>query len=435
MISISNYNTGSSSSAGGSGITTLQAGPGIGITNTEGPTSTITNTGVLSLVGGHDINTTDNADGTWTIDYVPTSPWELESATANTLTLNSSATNALYNPAVNVGDQVISAQGTINTEKLVLTTQSSTTNLVRVEKNKVVMAVGGTSINGTDRIALDQGALNFVSTGTIDMEADILDVEMSQNVVLNGGTSVSVSGNSVVLTGTTISMNGNVNFNTICTTTATMPSTSDNSTKIPTTAWVQSVYGEGQQKTLVSATYLGEIVTIPAGVLYVDVIVISRGGQAGAKVGAYWGGTGGGGTTCTLNTMLVREGQKFKFEQNAGSTAAVLSYSIPNSVTPTTFDIMATVPHGGNGGIGSIGGAAAGAVGADPTLTTAYGNWHTRKGSTGTAVAAPGTTEPTTAGSPAGRPFVLGEDGCGETKDVNPTNRGKGVLYLVYYYV
>jgi hypothetical protein len=432
MISISNYNSGSSSSSSGgvSGISSLQAGVGIQITNVNGPTSTITNTGVLSLDPGQDIQVSDLGNGTWEIGYFPTSPWTLESSSANTLTINCNATNNQYNPAVGAGDQVISAEGTLNSERLVLTTESTTTGGVVVEKNKVSLVVGGTNKNGTDHIIVDDGSISIETSGSMDLTCNSLQAAFDILSISSNAT-MSLIGDNVVIDGSTVTVQGPVQFSDTPTSSATITNTSDNTNKIPTTSWVQSVYGAGQQKTLVSRTYAGSIVTIPAAVVFVDIVLISRGGQKGVDIGSAFGGTGGGGTTCSLNQMVVREGQKFQL--TATDTQTVLAYSIPNSVNPTTFDTMATVPNGGNGGNAGPGVAGnAGTAGSAPTLVNSYGVWTTRYGSAGTAGTILPTPAPTTAGAPSCRPFVADEDGCGE---IAGSNRGKAVLYLVYYYI
>jgi hypothetical protein len=117
-----------------------------------------------------------------------------DSVSTNSLLIIPSASAGTQNPMTVLDDNLITASGVVDTETLTLTTQSTTTSGIRIQPNAVMLGSGG-----------------FVATPTTNM-------------------SISGSAGTIALTSTTCpSASGYV-----------VPAGSDNSTKIATTAWVQT---------------------------------------------------------------------------------------------------------------------------------------------------------------------------------------------------
>ena len=77
-------------------------------------------------------------------------------------------TAASFNNIVQSGDQAIVARGTVNTEVLNLTTHSTVSSGLRISPSNVVMGYGGLSINPTNRVTCNIGAVNIYGTLNLD---------------------------------------------------------------------------------------------------------------------------------------------------------------------------------------------------------------------------------------------------------------------------
>jgi len=418
MITVSNYNAGSAYSTSTSGISTIQEGPGINVQNPNGPTVNIANSGVISLeTSTPDLTIIDNLDGSWTIDYYPHNPWELDnSVNENRLVLNCNTESGEYNPSVLQGDQAIVATGTLGNERLVLTTESSTNASVEIGGAGVQIGAGGTSNSPQSYLTMTGTETQLYSGGSMSITAfDNLNIVAISNIVVTGTTG----------------------FDNVIYCNGVMPSSTDSSTTIPTTAWVQSCI-LGSAKTYTEKYTLdGQVITIPQGVQFVDLVVIGQGGLCGATSsnGLYYGGSGSGGTTCTLLKMCVRTNQYFTIDY--APNFFKLSYSDPTTGTsPTSSTQICYVPNGGNGGDGSeVQNGTGGTQGAAPTLSSTYGTWTTLYGTNGVQAQPPGQifTTPARAGAPRGRPYVEEDTGCGQ-KDLTE-DYGRGAVYITYYYL
>ena len=95
-----------------------------------------------------------------------------DSATSNALNFIPSAGAGSYNGLVQAGDNIVYASGTVNTEKLILTTHSDTTSGMRVSPNAIVIGSGGTTSTPTTNISIDGagGTLNLKSTTSISID-------------------------------------------------------------------------------------------------------------------------------------------------------------------------------------------------------------------------------------------------------------------------
>jgi hypothetical protein len=445
MITVSNYNAGSGSYSGGSsssGISSLQEGVGIAIQNPNGPTATIANTGVLSLLTDTgDITLINNQDGSWTINSTPQNPWELPNEqNNNTIVLNCNANVGEYNPSVSQGDQVIAATGADGNERLILTTESSTNSSVEIGGSGVLIGVGGSSSTPQTSITVTSNQIQQVSQGNSLIQA-------SGVLTLQGIINISMQGTTV--------------FQNVATCSATMPASTDSSTIIPTTAWVQGLVGGVYARTY-TVRYItdNQVITVPANCTCVDITVLSQGGKAGTnKVPApgdpetYYvgGGSGAGGTSCILNRFPVRAGQQFLVDINnspsSGPGFINLYYTLyANSPTPDVTNSsqrskLAQVYAGGDGEGAQFYSppdpGSGGQESTDPFCFADVGSWTIIKGTDGF----PGQVDamPTSAGYPRGRCYVDGEDGVGQRFVNNGSNqpattqRGRAAVYLTYY--
>jgi len=158
-------------------------------------------------------------------------------AGTNSLILNSNATSLLYNPCVIAGTQLLASIGTINTETLTLTTQSSISNGIIIDANNV----------------------NFPST--------------------NAPTS-----------------------------NQTMLLSSDNSNKIATTSWSQSLVSSSITTYTIEYT-TSQTMVLPIKCVGISARLVGRGGKQGinvtSNVGLYnSGGSGGGSSSVIMNGIL-----------------------------------------------------------------------------------------------------------------------------------
>lgn len=450
MITVSNYNAGqgnSSSGSSNSGISSLQEGPGINIQNPNGPTSTIANTGVLSIEAGNDISVTNNNDGSWTINSTPYAPWELpNNSNNNTIILNSNPTSGLYNPFVGNGNQTIVASGTVGSEFLVLTSSATENSGVKVGSGQVTIGAGGTTSVSENYIAVTgSGEVNVLAVDKIELDGGMQIVAGADTINLVGGNSVGLQANVIELnsgSGGLIQTTGLCTFNTIPTCSATQPSISDDSTKIPSTSWVQDVVNAAviqpnktYMVTLSTSANTLLTYTIPNGVQFVDIVMIGSGGQCGASAtgsagGIWYGGAGGGGAVCSISNVTVWEGQKFQFIYDSNGTAT-LSFTLNNTTTYDTICVIdrasdgtaATSTGGGNGGNGQT----------TASTDIQYGAWNTRAGSNG-ANAPTLNTIPTSGGRPGGRSYVAGERGMGQ-QAATTGSWGRPIVYLTLHFL
>jgi len=144
---------------------------------------------------------------------------------------------------------------------------------------------------------------------------------------------------------------------------ATQPLLNDSSTKIPTTAWVQSVInGGGTFISLQQITPTGTAtdIIVPAGTNWCRIFAIGFGGVAGANATAQGGGGGAGSSIIWPN---------FPVGNTSGAPLAVFSsvilgvdnsYALNWSASYSTGQRIATVGAGGAGGdaVGSTAGSA-----------------------------------------------------------------------------
>ena len=149
-----------------------------------------------------------------------TSTLEITDASSNnTLSFLTNAPNNTYDPLVNVGDSVIAFSSATAGTALTLTNTNSlnnNTNGLRLASNFIVLGYGSGD-PPANRLGIDANGINVIGA-----------------LVTTQGASLSVQNTSVAFTSTTPP-----------TSAQTIPAANDSSTKIPTTAWVQSAISAG----------------------------------------------------------------------------------------------------------------------------------------------------------------------------------------------
>lgn len=226
--------------------------------------------------------------------------------------------------------------------------------------------------------------------------------------------------------------NSDTNFSVIPTSSAIQPLATDSSTKIPTTAWVQSAIaigggggGGGSNIYLTNQT-----VTMPTNCRSIDVLLMGRGGLAGATVVdggiTYYGGSGSGGNTLSCSNIPMSEGEQFTLTFDA--TGSSITY---NSV------VIMKAFSGSTGGIGVIGANVAGASSNTTSgiADTNLGSFYNTFGNAGAGSTSSGTVPPSMAvlgtGCPKGTTtWVAGKYGCAQRITSDAT---AGFILITYH--
>jgi hypothetical protein len=154
------------------------------------------------------------------------------------------------------------------------------------------------------------------------------------------------------------------------TSSATQPSYTDSSTKIPTTAWVQGLIGQFLDPITTSRSTAGQIYPPTALHLYATGYIIGTGGLSGdpalPDMGPWdMGGAGGGAGGVSFTFQLQNNVQYVYFGLNYTS-AGYSSLSV-NSTSPSGANTMAIANVGGKGTDAALG--AGGGTGGTGTFT------------------------------------------------------------------
>lgn len=238
----------------------------------------------------------------------------------NSLKIVSSPTIGQINPCVtSTNQQVIGATGTINTESLVLTTQSATNN----------------------GIVINNSTVNFTSSNPPTSDQAI-------------------------------------------------PSPTDSSTKIPTTAWVQSVLTNSIYTVLYNTA---QTIITPTNCRSIDVLCVGTGGNCGNAISSggitYYGGSGGGGNSISTSNIPMGSGENL-----------VLTLSTTSGTGSTTLTrnsvILCRAFNGNAGAVGQVGiNASGGTVNTTIGLgDTTFGSWYHSVGNAGASSTSGGTGKP-----------------------------------------
>ena len=241
--------------------------------------------------------------------------------------------------------------------------------------------------------------------------------------------SIVVNGTSTFNAGITASSSVSFTSLNAPTSSQTLLPFAENSNKIPTTAWVKSVVGVGGS--VYSTLYTtNQLITMPSGCRSVDIIMMGRGGLAGATVSSgginYYGGSGSGGNTLSCSSIPMNEGE----QMNMIFTTASISITIEATAFMTVYS-------GLNGSTGVIGSAVAGAL----TNTTPgfansnIGSFYSTFGGAGAGSTVNGTVPPNMAlnlGTPKGTSIcVAGKYGCAQRLPSDAI--GPGYILITYH--
>jgi len=158
------------------------------------------------------------------------------------------------------------------------------------------------------------------------------------------------------------------------TSSATQPAYTDSSTKIPTTAWVQGLIGQFLNPITTTRSTAGQIFPPTALHLYGQGYIIGTGGLAGSPATpdfGPWGmgGAGGGAGGVSFNFQLQNNTLYVYFGLNY--TSAGFSSLSVNSTSPSPTNTFAIANVGGNGADSAVGGA--GGAGGTGTFTSVSG--------------------------------------------------------------
>jgi len=223
----------------------------------------------------------------------------------------------------------------------------------------------------------------------------------------------------------------------------------DNSTKLATTAWVNTAISAGASNKVYTIQYTTtQSITLPANCIGISVRCVAQGGTAGVSGdgnGGSWGagGSGGGGGTCFNQGIIPLY----------GGTIIQLNFAGYTEILLTSFGSVSLcrATAGGNGAnAGGATGGAGGAGGSATNLNTAYADWSTKNGSAGATGGSNLSFQnyaqiPSTAGSPVGIPFSDTNFGCGQrwgsAGGINapqnppypPIPKPSGICYITYY--
>ena len=221
--------------------------------------------------------------------------------------------------------------------------------------------------------------------------------------------------------------------------TASTPATSDNSTYIATTAFVQSAITTGGTTSTVKYTGNATFNT-PTGCRFIDILLIGYGGQQGiSDVGppVFYGGAGSGGNMACITGFAIN--------QNTSLTLAFVSTNTTGyvSISYTGASVLTNVAKVFNGNAGDNGSQGNPANGATSNGTASVINSRSAPAFVYAGTAGLGSTlggggssiPPATAGTNTSCPngiftYSNGQYGCGGTGNIN---RGNGLIVITYH--
>lgn len=209
---------------------------------------------------------------------------------------------------------------------------------------------------------------------------------------------------------------------------ADQPASTDSSTKIPTTAWVQGAITYNINTYTVKYTTAGTI-SIPSNCRAIDILLIGAGGAAGAPSGSNYGGSGSGGNTISANGLPMSDGSlNLIFSLTSGTGATTLTR---NGVTLASA-------YNGNAGANSTGSFDASGASVNNTVgigDTSFGSFYTSFGSAGAGSTSNGTVEPSMTGG-VGCPKGYGtwfDNDYGMAQKSQSGSQGPGLCVITYH--
>jgi hypothetical protein len=397
---------------------------GVQVINANGPITEIINTGVLNIQNGE--NT------------------EVEEISSTTQKINSKLIDAVNegNGITVTGSQfLIDNSGVLSLTNGNYTTIENMGNGVWKTNAQVVSSVSEGS--GISVVTLPNQGLQVSNNGVIELIPGnntspvnlgngLWKVDCTETLI-----STVAAGDGIAVSNTTISNTGVISFANGTNTTAVNTGNG---------IWKINASLNSTLKTYTEAYSGNGSWYVPQNCQYLDIVIISKGGNGGTGLifsgnpnydGYYSGGSGGGGTTCSINQVPTFYNQVYRIKL---TTAGIeLYYSVeptPSGQTPSNAEAaVAKVPNGKDGtdafivlGVPYPGDS--GNPGDDPFTASQFGSWTVIKGSYGQD-GNKGGTFPQRGGYPTRRPYVAGEVGCGAISDA--ANPGEGVVYMTYY--
>lgn len=214
---------------------------------------------------------------------------------------------------------------------------------------------------------------------------------------------------------------------------ATQPASTDSSTKIPTTAWVQSAISYYNTTYTVKYT-TDQTITTPANCRAIDILLIGAGGAAGTLIVSptYYGGSGSGGNIISCSNIPMGPNEQLDLSFNLTSGTGVTELKRGGLTLAKAFN--------GNAGTNATGNFNASGATVNNTVgvgDTSFGSFYTSFGSAGADSAIGGTTLPDMTGG-VGCPkgygtWSNGGFGMAQRSQLSGQNQGPGLCVITYH--
>ena len=258
----------------------------------------------------------------------------------------------------------------------------------------------------------------IAATGTYNSEELVLTTESSTN-------------NGLVIGATTC----NFTSSSAPTSAQTLLASNDNSNKIPTTAWVQSIIGTAGSVYSVLYT-TGQTITTPTNCRAIDLVLCGAGGISGTTsivlgppVITYYGGSGSGGNMITANGLPMAAGQSIvlTFDTTSGTGSTTLTF---NSVTLAKA-------YNGNAGSNAINTLDANGASVNSTTgvgDTSFGAFYNTFGSAGSGSTGGGLVAPSMVANGCPKGNAAWSEGLrGMAQRIPSESRGSGYCLITFH--
>lgn len=213
---------------------------------------------------------------------------------------------------------------------------------------------------------------------------------------------------------------------------ADQPASTDSSTKIPTTAWVQGAITYNINTYTVKYT-TNQTITTPANCRAIDILLIGAGGAAGTTIPGtptYYGGSGSGGNTISCSNIPMGPNEQLDLTFSLDSTTGATELKRGGVTLAKSFN--------GSAGVNAIAGTNAGGATVNNTVgigDTSFGSFYTSFGSAGAGSTSNGTVEPSMTGG-VGCPKGYGtwfDNDYGMAQKSQSGSQGPGLCVITYH--
>lgn len=222
-----------------------------------------------------------------------------------------------------------------------------------------------------------------------------------------------------------LTVNSTANFTALSapTSSQTLLPSNENSNKIPTTAWVQSILTNAGS--VYSRIYTSsQTITMPANCRSIDLFLQGQGGACGTSDGTFYGGSGSGGNTCCVNNLPMSEGEILTVTISSSTFVSFNSAVIAQALSGL---------NGTNSGSGDVPGGASNTT--TGVIDTTLGAFYTTYGNAGASSSGGGIMPPIMSGvlgCPKGvSAWVNGGYGMGQQQPFGPI--GPGYVLVTYH--